>query len=293
MRGEWTPDSRDAASGATQRGGDAAPNADPLVGPGPRGFAILSGHDLYRKTGSHFCGIMHQFRPKGTARAAVRLVRMYLSASRLPTRGDILAQLRLLPSMGRRQRSSEPAVARKPLHCHGGASIRTQAWPEFGKIDAQKDRIGSPDAGLGLHPFDTPGSAPELVEPGGGAAAFRPASRAGDPFDPRIPANGWVGAEPLGTGSLHHPARPASSFSRLGRGTQELPRHRNRFPQGQVGLKPGVPRREATRMTIGAAGGPGITSPSRSAGLVNGGLTPVALLRRPGRSEAEIRGLLA
>ncbi len=198
----------------------------------------MSGHDLYRKTGSHFCGIMHQFRSKGTARAAVRLVRSLVSASRLPTRGDILAQLRLLPSMGRRQRSSEPAVARKPLHCHGGASFGCRPQPASDHA---------------------PGSAPELIEPGGGAAAFRPATRAGDPFDPRIPANGWAGAEPLGTGSLHHPARPASSFSRLGRGTRKLPRHRNRFPQGQVGLKPGVPQREATRASIGAVDGAGIS----------------------------------
>jgi hypothetical protein len=204
----------------------------------PRGVAILLGMIFTAKPVPTFAGSCTNLRPKGTARAAVRLVRMYLSASRLPTRGDILALLRLLPSMGRRQRSSEPAVFRKPLHCHGGASLRCRPRPASAHA---------------------PGSAPELIEPGGGAATFRPASRAGDPFDPRIPANGWVGAEPLGTGSLHHPARPASSFSRLGRGTRELPRHRNRFPQGQVGLKPGVPSGEATRMTIGAAAEAGIS----------------------------------
>ncbi len=187
--------------------------------------------------------------PRGTARAAVRLVRSSMSASRLPTRGDIVVRSASYPAW-RAWRSSGSIPGRRPLHFHrvhrcrisASAGIGTDAL--FLRIDFAELRQSLRSGRCTFLRIDFAELRQSLRSDRCDPAAHRSSSSRGagqrpsgsrlsrdGAFDPRIPANGWAGTAPLGSGSLLLPCgRPHLSHDLAV--PPGLPRRRNPFSGG-------------------------------------------------------------
>ena len=158
------------------------------------------------------------------------------AASRLPTRGDILAPVRSLTEPGAPVRLPASTVAESPLHSRAAGSVsppvlQPRTWRNAGD------------------------SAVDLIRGGRRGSVFPVAACTGQTCDLRIPANRWVvTAEPLVTGRYPTawPAYLRDSAIPCG-----FPRHRNRIPPEQKSVLSPAPLRgsDGGEYMAGAEGG--------------------------------------
>ncbi len=192
--------------------GSVRANTDPLAGRAREAMRCLFGHDLCRKTGSHFCGIMHLFRPQKGRRGQPKGWSVYIWQP-LGRPRAVIFWLRSahLPDLARQPPLPSPIRVAKACHFHlKRIACRSSAFSPSSSQACARQRRGA------------------LKRPGGGTG-FPDRALRRRTCDLRIPANRWVvAAKPLSAGSLH-PPQGWPIFANRPRPCGFL-RHRNPFP---------------------------------------------------------------